>query len=152
MKPRQSWPDIQDLAAGAAPHHAAIAVPGGRRLDIPRAGPKVAWFDAADLISEARSAADYLALAEVYDTVILSHIPRLTADRRNEARRLITLIDVLYDNGTRLIASAEAPAEQLYAAGLHAKEFERTASRLIEMQSDDWVHAKEAHEQHRIAV
>jgi cell division protein ZapE len=143
---------FKDLAAGAAPHHAAIAVPGGRRLDIPRAGPKVAWFDAADLISEARSAADYLALAEVYDTVILSHIPRLTADRRNEARRLITLIDVLYDSGTRLIASAEAPAEQLYSAGLHAKEFERTASRLIEMQSDDWVHAKEAYERHRIAV
>jgi cell division protein ZapE len=143
---------FEDLAAGAAPHHAAIAVPGERRLDIPRAGPKVAWFDASDLISEARSAADYLALTQSYDTVILSGIPRLAADQRNEARRLITLIDVLYDAGTRLIASADAPAEQLYATGLHAKEFERTASRLIEMQSDDWVHAKESHEQHRIAV
>jgi cell division protein ZapE len=143
---------FKDIAAGAAPHHAAIPVAGGRRLDIPRAGPKVAWFDAADLIGEARSAADYIALTQSYDTVMLSRIPRLTAEQRNEARRLITLIDVLYDAGTRLIASAEAPAEQLYAAGLHAEEFERTASRLIEMQSDDWVNSKEGHEQHRIAV
>jgi cell division protein ZapE len=143
---------FKDLAAGAAPHPAAIAVPGGRRLDISRAGPKVAWFDASDLISEARSAADYLALTQSYDTVILSRIPKLAADQRNEARRLITLVDVLYDSGTRLIASADAPAEELYATGLHAKEFERTASRLIEMQSDDWVEAKEAHEQRRIAV
>jgi cell division protein ZapE len=129
---------FRDLAAGAAPHPATIAVPGGRRLDIPRAGPKVAWFDAPDLIGEAVSSADYLALAERYDTVILSRIPRLAPEQRNEARRLIALIDVLYDAGTRLIASAEAPPEQLYAKGLHAREFERTASRLIEMQSDDW--------------
>ena len=135
---------FRDLAAGAAPHHAAIAVPGGRRLDISRAGPKVAWFEASELISKALSAADYLALVQSYDTVILSHIPRLKPDQRNEARRLITLVDVLYDAGARLIASAEAPAEALYAEGLHAKEFERTASRLIEMQSDGWVHAKEA--------
>ncbi len=134
---------FRDLAAGAAPHHAAIAVPGGRRLDIPRAGPKVAWFQASELISEALSAADYLALVERYDTVILSRIPRLAPDQRNEARRLITLVDVLYDSGTRLIASAEAPPDQLYPEGLHAREFERTASRLIEMQSAGWVQAKE---------
>jgi cell division protein ZapE len=134
---------FKDLAAGAAPHPASIAVDGGRRLDIPRAGPKVAWFAASELISEALSAADYLALAHCYDTVIVSHIPRLTAEQRNEARRLITLVDVLYDAGTRLIASADCLPEFLYAAGLHATEFERTASRLIEMQSDDWVHARE---------
>jgi len=126
------------LAAGAAPYKATIAVEGGRRLDIPRAGPKVAWFEASDLIGEALSSADYLALAKSYDTVILSHIPQLTPDRRNEARRLIALIDILYDAGTRLIDSADAPPELLYAEGLHAKEFARTASRLIEMQSDDW--------------
>jgi cell division protein ZapE len=134
---------FKDLAAGAAPHPATIAVEGGRHLTIPRAGPKVAWFTAAELIGEALSAADYLALVQAYDTVILSHIPRLTAEQRNEARRLITLVDVLYDNGTRLIASADCLPEFLYAHGLHATEFERTASRLIEMQSDGWVHAKE---------
>ena len=137
---------FKDLAAGAAPHAATIAVEGGRHLRIPRAGPKVAWFETSELITEALSAADYLALVQCYDTVILSHIPRLAADQRNEARRLITLIDVLYDAGTRLIASADVMPELLYAHGLHATEFERTASRLIEMQSDDWIHAKEEHE------
>ena len=134
---------FKDLAAGAAPHPATIAVEGGRYLHIPRAGPKVAWFTASELIGEALSAADYLALVHNYDTVILSHIPRLTAEQRNEARRLITLIDVLYDNGTRLIASADCLPEFVYAHGLHAAEFERTASRLIEMQSDSWVNARE---------
>ena len=135
---------FKDLAAGAAPHPATIAVDGGRRLDIPRAGPKVAWFDAAELIGEALSAADYLALADCYETVIVSHIPRLAAEQRNEARRLMTLIDILYDSGTRLIASADCPPDAIYAHGLHATEFERTASRLIEMQSDDWIYARES--------
>ncbi|MDB5392954.1 MAG: ATPase, family [Rhodospirillales bacterium] len=137
---------FKDLAAGAAPHPATIAVEGGRHLHIPRAGPKVAWFKASELIGEALSAADYVALVHCYDTVILSHIPRLTSDQRNEARRLITLVDVLYDSGTRLIASADCLPEFIYAHGLHATEFERTASRLIEMQSDGWVHAKEDRE------
>jgi cell division protein ZapE len=137
---------FRDLAAGAAPHPATIAVEGGRRLDIPRAGPKVAWFQASELISEALSAADYLALVQHYDTVIVSHLPRLAADQRNEARRLITLVDVLYDNGTRLIASADCAPDDLYAHGLHATEFERTASRLMEMQSEDWIDAKEPRE------
>ena len=137
---------FRDLAAGAAPHPATIAVEGGRRLDIPKAGPKVAWFQASDLISEALSAADYLALVQHYDTVIISRLPRLAKDQRNEARRLITLVDVLYDNGTRLIASADCAPEHLYSHGLHATEFERTASRLIEMQSEDWIHDREERE------
>ena len=137
---------FKDLAAGAAPHPATITVDGGRHLLVPRAGPKVAWFEASELISDARSAADYLALVQCYDTVILSHIPRLPAEQRNEARRLITLVDVLYDTGTRLIASADCLPEFIYAHGLHATEFERTASRLIEMQSEDWIHAKEERE------
>ena len=102
----------------------------------------MAWFQASELISEALSAADYLALVNCYDTVILSHIPRLAADQRNEARRLITLVDILYDAGMRLIASADCLPEYICAGGLHATEFERTASRLIEMQSEDWVHAR----------
>ncbi len=134
---------FKDLAAGAAPHPATIAVEGGRHLHIPKAGPKVAWFQASELIGEALSAADYLALVGCYDTVMISHLPRLAPDQRNEARRLITLVDILYDNGTRLIASADCLPQYLYPGGLHATEFERTASRLIEMQSEGWVHAKE---------
>jgi cell division protein ZapE len=129
---------FKDLA-GAAPHPATIAVEGGRYLHIPRAGPKVAWFEASELIGEARSAADFLALVRAYDIVILSGIPKLAAEQRNEARRLITLVDILYDHGTRLIASADCLPQFIYAGGLHATEFERTASRLIEMQSDGWI-------------
>jgi cell division protein ZapE len=132
-----------DLTAGAVPHPATIPVDGGRNLRVPRAGPRVAWFDAADLIGEAVSAADYLAIVRCFDTLILSGIPVLAADQRNEARRLITLIDILYDSGRRLIASADAAPELLYPKGLHAREFERTASRLIEMQSESWMHAGE---------
>ncbi len=128
-----------ELAAGAAPHPATIPVGAGRYLEIPRAGPGVAWFEARELISEARSAADYLALVSHYRTLILSHIPRLAADQRNEARRLITLVDVLYDNGAQLVASADCAPAALYAEGLHAEEFRRTASRLMEMQSESWI-------------
>jgi cell division protein ZapE len=134
---------FSDLAAGARPYPVRIPVAGGRHLDIPRAGPGVAWLDAADLIDEAVSAADYIALTEHYETLILSRIPRLAADQRNEARRLITLIDILYEAHTRLIASADCAPELLYTDGLHAVEFERTASRLIEMQSDNWIHRGE---------
>jgi cell division protein ZapE len=133
-----------DLTVGAVPHPATIAVEGGRHLTVPRAGPKVAWFKAEELLSEAVGAPDYLAIVHCYDTLILSGIPHLLADQRNEARRLITLVDILYDSGTRLIASAEAPPDQLYAAGLHAREFERTASRLIEMQSESWTDERES--------
>jgi cell division protein ZapE len=129
---------FRDLAAGAAPYATAIAAPGGRRLEIPRAGPKIAWFDAAQLIGAPLGAADYLALVRHYDTIMISRLPRLAPDQRNEARRLITLVDVLYDNRKRIIASADSLPEFLCARGLHATEFERTASRLIEMQSDDW--------------
>ena len=133
-----------DLAAGAAPHPATVPVAAGRHLEISRSGPKVAWFDAGDLIAEARSAADYLALVQHYDAIILSGLPKLAAEQRNEARRLITLVDVFYDARVRLIASAQAMPEELYAEGLHAGEFRRTASRLNEMQSAEWVMRSES--------
>jgi cell division protein ZapE len=137
-----------ELAAGAAPHPATIAVPGGRWLHVPREGPKVAWFDAADLIGAALSSADYLALAKNYDTIIISKLPKLAPEQRNEARRLVALVDILYDSATQIIISADAPPEQLYAAGLHAREFERTASRLIEMQSEDWMDERQRQSKH----
>jgi cell division protein ZapE len=112
---------------------------GMRHLPIPRASHGVAWFDFADLCERALGAADYLALTERYHTVIVEGVPMLTPDKRNEARRFMTLVDALYERGTHLVVAAEAPPEALYPEGDGAFEFERTASRLNEMQSKDWV-------------
>jgi cell division protein ZapE len=82
---------------------------------------------------------DYVALAERFHTVFLEDVPRLTANRREEARRLVILIDTLYEARARLIVLAEAEPAQLYPGGDGAFEFERTASRLQEMRSADWL-------------
>jgi cell division protein ZapE len=87
------------------------------------------------------AARDYLALAARFDTLLVDHIPVMGQDRRNEAKRFILLVDTLYDNRVRLMASAESPPEALYAGrvGTESFEFVRTASRLTEMQSRDWL-------------
>jgi len=115
----------------------------GRRLDILRqvsnAHGRVAWFDFDELCARALGAADYLAIATHYDVVLLDGVPTLNADRRNEARRFMTLIDELYEHKvTTIIAAADKP-ERLYPAGDGAFEFERTVSRLNEMQSVDYL-------------
>ncbi|MCX7863526.1 MAG: AFG1/ZapE family ATPase, partial [Novosphingobium sp.] len=84
---------------------------------------------------EARGAADYLAIAQAYHTVIIVGIPIMGPEKRNEAARFVTLIDALYENKVKLIATAAADPEQLYVAGTGRFEFERTVSRLNEMQS-----------------
>ena len=122
------------LTDGAAGEPALIEV-GNRRLEVPRAAKGVAWFDFAALCEQPLGPADYLALTLRYHTVLLSGVPRLTPDRRNEARRFITLVDALYDRRVNLIIGAEAAPEALYPAGEGAFEFQRTVSRLAEMQS-----------------
>ena len=111
----------------------------GRTLDIPEAALGTAWFSFADLCEKPLGAADYLRLAHAYHTLLLSGVPALGPDNRNEARRLVTLIDTLYDNGVRLIASAAAAPDKLYPKGDGAKLFERTASRLMEMRSEAYL-------------
>ena len=88
-----------------------------------------------DLCEKPLGAEDYLALAGRYQILFLDGVPRLGYDRRNETKRLMTLIDALYDNGVKLIVTADAPIEKLYTGQDHAFEFQRTVSRLIEMCS-----------------
>ncbi|MCP4329513.1 MAG: cell division protein ZapE [Alphaproteobacteria bacterium] len=134
----RAFADLTDAADGAPE---ALEVQG-RTLDVPKAARDVARFDFSDLCEQPRGAADYLALAARYHTLIVDRIPRMDADMRNEARRFITLIDSLYENRTNLICAAAAPPNQLYVAGHHADEFLRTASRLIEMQAEGYIAGK----------
>ncbi|MBJ7439405.1 MAG: AFG1 family ATPase [Sphingopyxis sp.] len=111
----------------------------GRTLHVPKALKGVAVFSFKRLCAEARGASDYLAVARHFHTVIIVGIPRMGPENRNEAARFVTLIDALYEYKVKLLASAAAMPDALYVAGDGAFEFERTASRLSEMQSDDYL-------------
>lgn len=113
-----------------------IPVQGGRTLHVPKSLKGVAVFSFKRLCGEARGAADYLAIARRFHTVIIVGIPQLGPENRNEAARFVTLIDALYENNVKLIAAADASPGALYVTGDGAFEFERTVSRLEEMQSD----------------
>ena len=126
------------LTDGAAAGAEVIEV-GSRRLEVPKAAAGVAWFDFEALCEQPLGAADYLALTERYHTVVLSGVPRLTPDKRNQARRFVTLVDALYDRRVNLVIGAEAAPAELYPAGDGAFEFQRTVSRLAEMQSRAYV-------------
>jgi len=110
----------------------------GRTLRVPHAANGMARFSFHDLCSNNLGAGDYLALATQFHTVVMDDIPRLTPANHNEARRFINLIDNLYDHRVKLVASAEAEPDRLYAEGEGARAFERTASRLVEMQTDTY--------------
>ena len=111
----------------------------GRALEVPEAAGGFARFSFDDLCVKPLGAPDYLEIAHNFATVFIDHIPVMGADMRNEARRFILLIDTLYDEGVHLVCSAAAPPEKLYAAGDGADAFRRTASRLVEMQSEDYL-------------
>jgi cell division protein ZapE len=113
----------------------------GRHIPVPLATDDAARFTFADLCEHPHGARDFLAIAGRYKTIFLDHVPVLPEGKRNEAKRFILLIDTLYDQHIRLIISAEAAPHALYAGkrGTEAFEFDRTVSRLIEMQSRDWL-------------
>lgn len=111
----------------------------GRSLVVPRTARSVAWFSFDELCAKPLAAADYLAIAERFAAVIIEAIPRLAPEQRDEARRFHILIDTLYEARTLLIASAEVLPEEIYSAGDGTFEFQRTVSRLIEMQSQDYI-------------
>jgi cell division protein ZapE len=116
-----------------------IPVHGGRSLHVPKSFKGVAVFSFKRLCREARGAPDYLAIARRYHTVIIVGIPRLGAENRNEAARFVTLIDALYEHKVKLLAAADAAPAELYRRGDGAFEFERTVSRLMEMQSEAYL-------------
>jgi cell division protein ZapE len=116
-----------------------IPVQGGRTLHVPKALKGVAVFSFKRLCGEARGASDYLAIARRYHSVIIVGIPRLGPENRNEAARFVTLIDALYEHKVKLLAAADAQPGELYATGDGAFEFQRTVSRLMEMQSQDYL-------------
>jgi cell division protein ZapE len=110
-------------------------------LRVPRAAMGVARLSFHDLCEQPLGASDYLRIAREFHTIILERIPAMDYDRRNEAKRFIILIDTLYDNAVKLVASAAAEPRALYRAseGFEAQEFRRTASRLVEMQADSYL-------------
>jgi cell division protein ZapE len=114
---------------------------GGRALDLAQAGGGVARSDFETLCVGARGAADYLALASAFHTLVLDGVPVLTENNRNEARRFVTLIDALYEHRCTLVMAAGDAPDRLHPKGDHAFEFQRTASRLHEMQSEDYLAA-----------
>jgi len=113
----------------------------GRKIPVPCVASGAARFTFDDLCMQPLGASDYLRIAHAYSTVFLDKVPVLSRARRNEAKRFINLIDTLYDNGIKLIVSAEAEPQNLYVGedGTEAFEFDRTASRLIEMRSEAYL-------------
>lgn len=140
-KVREAFFRLTDFAPEDAAHvpTGELKVGENRKLHVPKSLKGVAVFSFKKLCAQARGAPDYLAIARAYHTVFLVGIPRMGPDNRNEAARFVTLIDALYEHRVKLFAAAAAAPEYLYLAGDGAFEFERTVSRLNEMQSNDYM-------------
>lgn len=128
---------FEDLTDGASAQADSFTVKG-RTVPVPKAARGVAMVEFEALCGKPLGAEDYLTLARKYHTLILNGVPRLTEDRRNEAKRFMTLIDALYEQHVNLIMAADAAPNDLYREGTHAFEFERAVSRLMEMQSSEY--------------
>jgi len=141
---REAVNEIWDaLLDGGEPHPLVLRVQG-RRVEIPAFRNGVARAGFFDLCGHPLGPADYLALAQAVRVLVLTDIPQLSRDNFNEARRFVTLIDALYEARVKLVCTAAAPPDYLYVEGTGAFEFERTASRLREMQAEDWGRSPDA--------
>ena len=118
---------------------AELDLGGGRMMHVPKSLKGVAVFSFKRLCGENRGAADYLAIARTYHTVIVVGIPQMGPDSRNEAIRFTKLVDALYEMRVKLFAAAATTPENLYKSGDGSFEFDRTVSRLMEMQSDEYM-------------
>lgn len=134
---RQAVDAIWNDLSGGNSHELVLRI-GTREVHLPAFSNGVVRAPFYDLCGQALGPADYLALAEAVRVVILEDIPRLSSENYNQARRFVTLIDALYEARVRLIATAADVPERLYLEGAGSFEFERTASRLREMQASDW--------------
>lgn len=137
QKMDEAWGDFTGHGAATA---GALHVLG-REVVVPQQAHGAARFAFSDLCEKPLGANDFLALAQAYHTVFIDDIPQLEAAKRNEAKRFTTLIDALYENGVKLVASAAVEAHLLHGTGKEAFAFERTASRLIEMRSEAYLAA-----------
>jgi cell division protein ZapE len=131
----QAWRRLTDTVKGKPMHLPVL----GRQLPVPQAARGVARFSFDELCDRPLAAADYLAIAQAFHTILIDHIPVMTDNMHNVARRFTLLIDTLYDEGVKLICSAAAAPGQLYPEGIASEAFNRTISRLAEMQSEDYL-------------
>ena len=111
----------------------------GRSIEYLAATDEAIWFDFRAICDGPRSQSDYVEIARDYHTVAVSDVPRLDANRENEARRFIALVDEFYDRGVKLLVSAHASPVELYAGERLGFEFARTQSRLAEMQTKEYL-------------
>jgi len=111
----------------------------GRNFHARRRGDGIIWFDFDELCEKPRGAVDYIEIARAFNTVVVSNMPQLGEEDANAARRFITMVDEFYDRNVKLLMSAEVPVNELYRGNQLTFEFERTASRLTEMQSHDYL-------------
>jgi cell division protein ZapE len=136
-----------DKMTGKAPCKPRDISIKGRVLHVPCSAQGVARFSFADICEKPLAASDYLRLAHDYHTIMIDRIPVMDYPERNAAKRFIALIDTLYDNAVKLMASAQADPLSLYLAteGHEANEFKRTSSRLIEMSSESYLALPHGH-------
>lgn len=132
---------FERLTMGAEPRSCTLSVQG-RELEVPREAAGVARFAFSELCERPLGAADYLRIAEVFHTVMIDRVPKLGPENRDAAARFVTLVDALYEMKTKLVMSAAAGPDELYTEGDGAFEFRRTASRLMEMRSHDYLAAE----------
>ena len=131
---------FEEIASGETVEKHVLDVLG-RDVQTQRCAKGIVWFDFMDICDGPRSQEDYIEIARWYPTVIISDMPVLSRELDNTARRFIAMVDEFYDRRVKLIVSADASVDKLYQGKRLQFEFERTASRLTEMQSNDYLHA-----------
>ena len=144
---------FQRLSTEAIHDVPCIAIQG-REIPVMKLASRLVWFDFNSICGGPRAQEDYLEIAHRFHTVFISNIPQMTANEAEQAQRFIWLVDVLYDNRVKLVASSDAPPDKIYLAGEKSVEFNRTVSRLIEMHTQNYLelqHQTETQSLHHIS-